>query len=271
VEETPEREASAKLAQHLAVAVQVAEAVIRLRQQRVETQAAASQQAAGAARAERIAQHAADRVVYSRAFDRDWTSTASVADLGRVWGAATGWADTDPTADVAASRAETRLAEMAPAAMDRYQHMRDSGVDRAQAMRDVLARVATESRPPRVFVAGAGPSAAQANADTAAHEARRAEHIPDDPATPRVDEHADGMLAAVPRRAEQHTWQAAADATSADRCATWRATGGYPHPVDVAAASYPHPYAHITATAAGKPSPAATATAARTKARALTR
>jgi hypothetical protein len=158
---------------------------------------------------------------------------------------------------------------MAPAAMDRYRHMRDSGVDRAQAMRDVLARVANESRPPRVFVAG--PSAAQASADTAANEARRAEHIPDDPATPRVDEHADGMFAAVPRRDEQHAWQAAADATSADRWATWRVTGGYPHPVDVAAASYPHPYAHITPTAGGKPSLAATAAAARAKARALTR
>ena len=273
MEEAPEREASAKLAQHLAVAVQVAEAVIRLRQQRVESQVAASRQATGAARAERLARHAADRVVYSRVFDRDWAASASLHDLGRAWGAAAGWADTDPTADVAATRAEARLREMAPAAMERYHHAREGGADRVQAMGDVLERVTAESRPPRVFVADAAPSAAQAHADTAAHEARRSERTPDDPATPRVDEHADGMLAAVPRRDEQQAWQTAADAASADRFATWRVTGaGYPHPADIAAASYPHPYAHITPTTAGRPGATATAaTAARAKTRALTR
>lgn len=49
MDEGPEREASAKLAQHLAVAVQVAEAVIRLRQQQTERRAAATEQVAAAA------------------------------------------------------------------------------------------------------------------------------------------------------------------------------------------------------------------------------
>ena len=175
MDETPEREASAKLAQHLAVAVQVAEAVIRLRQHGLERHAAASAQAAAAARAERAAQHAADRVGYHPALDRDWVRTAGLTELGRAWGAAAGWADTDPAAHVAATRIETRLAEMAPTAMTRYQQLRDTGADRVGAMRDVLTHLAAESHAraagPRVFVADAGP-AGQATQQQAA-QARR--------------------------------------------------------------------------------------------------
>lgn len=56
VQQAPEAEASAKVAQYLAVAVQVAEAVLRLRAQRAGARAADGGQAAGAARAERTAQ-----------------------------------------------------------------------------------------------------------------------------------------------------------------------------------------------------------------------
>lgn len=161
MDEAPEREASAKVAQHLAVAVQVAEAVIRMRQQATERRAAATEQAAAAARAERVAQHAADRVVYSPALDRYWISQADLADLGRVWGAAAGWADTDPAANVVATRIEARLAEMAPAAMARFDELREFGTDRIDAMHDVLAHIAAESAArsaePRVFVADGAP------------------------------------------------------------------------------------------------------------------
>jgi hypothetical protein len=193
MDEGPEREAAAKLAQHLAVAVQVAEAVIRLQAQRAETRAAGHAQAAAAGRAERTAQHAADRVVWSRALDPRRASAADLADLGRAWGAAAGWADTDPTADVAARRVEARLAEMAPTAMTRFDRLRAGGLDRTAAMRDVLGHLAAESSyRPRVFVAEPGPAAAGADArirtDTAAAAPRRSQPTPDQPATSRPDQ-----------------------------------------------------------------------------------
>lgn len=223
MDEGPEREASAKLAQHLAIAVQVAEAVIRLRAHRTENRAGDTQQATGAARAERTAQHAADRVVFSRALDSKWTQEANLIDLGRAWGAATGWADTDPSADIAAERVEARMREQAPNAMARYDEQRADGTSRVDAMRDVLADVATESQT-RVFVADPASSStaadAQSRADAAADLARRSEGIPDDLSTPQVDEHAEGVGAALPRRDEQATWQDTADTTATAASAT---------------------------------------------------
>src|SRR5262249_28691011 len=149
-----------------------------------------------AAQAERIATHAADRVVYTPALNRDWVGTANVLDLGRAWGAAAGWADVDPVAHVAATRVEQRLAEMAPNAMARFAELRGTGMDRIEAMRDVLPRVATEiAYQPTAFVAPGRPgptqtaderdasAAAQYAANAAAEQARRSEATPDNPAT----------------------------------------------------------------------------------------
>ncbi len=274
MDEGPEREASAKLAQHLAVAVQVAEAVIRMRQQHTEQRAASTEQAAAAARAERIAQHTADRMVWVHALDSDWTGRADLHELGRAWGAASGWADTDPAANVAATRVETRLSEMAPNAMTRFDELRESGTDRIEAMRDVLAHVAAESSyQPRVFVGEPGQSDVagdpQSRANTAANEARQSEATPDDLSTPRVDEHAEGMVAAVPRRDEQSAWQGQADAAAAFAGRRTTETG-HPHPADLAAESYPRPYVEVTPAAAGKAA-ATTAAATKSKTRSLSR
>ena len=269
----PEQEASAKLAQHLAVATQIAEAVIRLRQQNTERQAAATEQAAAAARAETIAQHTADRVVFGQALDPDWTAKADPPNLGRAWGAAAGWADTDPMANVAATRVETRLSEMAPAAMVRFDELRESGTDRIEAMRDVLANVAAESDyQPRVFVAdsaqGTGARDAQAQADAAGSVARRSEATPDDPRTPRVDEYTEAVVGAVGVRNRQDDYQAAADALGGRRVTET----GQPHPADVAAESFPRAYTEVTPAAAGKTgSSAAAAVATKTKTRTLSR
>lgn len=279
MDEGPEKEASAKLAQHLAVAVQIAEAVIRLRQQHTERQAVATEQAAAGARAQATAQHTADRVVFSQALDPEWTAKADLRDLGRAWGAATGWADTDPVANVAATRVETRLTEMAPASMARFSELREDGTDRITAMRDVLANVAAESSyRPRVFVAEPGQATAdadaQARADTDAFQARGSESTPDDLATPTVDEHADGVAAATPRRDEQGAWQSQADAGAArtSAFAGRRTTGtGQPHPADVAAENFPRPYTTVTPATAGKTVATTTTVAAKTKTRTLSR
>ncbi|MDT0262461.1 hypothetical protein [Jatrophihabitans lederbergiae] len=307
MDEGPEREASAKLAQHLAVAVQVAGAVIRLRQERTEQRAAGIEQAAAAARAELTAQHTADRMVWSHALDS--TGQADLHELGRAWGAAAGWGDTDPAANVAATRVETRLGEMAPNAMARFDELRESGADRIGAMRDVLAHVAAESSyQPRVFVGEPGRSDSAGSAGQA-----------------RVDEHAGGVSAGASHEDEEGGWQASADpaATSAatghlpatpgqvrylthlierdpDRSAGgpttsedlaqlsradasayietlgggpryWRTTdAGYPHPADLAAESYPRPYVEVSPAGAGKPATAA-ATATKIKTRTLSR
>ena len=275
MEEGPEREASAKLAQHLAVAVQVAEAVIRMRQQHTDQRSAGAQQAAAAARAERTAQHTADRMVWVNALDSDWTGQADLHDLGRAWGAASGWADTDPAATVAATRVETRLAEMAPNAMARFEELCESGTDRIEAMRDVLAHVAAESSyRPRVFVGDPGQSDgagdAQSRVNTAADEARQSEATPDDLSTPRVDEHAEGVVAAVPHHDEQDAWQDQADTATA--FAGRRITeAGYPHPADLAAESFPRPYVDVTPATAGKSAATTTAVATESTTRSLSR
>lgn len=279
MDEAPERDASAKVAQHLAVAVQVAEAVIRMRQQHTERRAAATEQTAAGARAERTAQHTADRMVWSPALDADWTGQADLHDLGRAWGAAAGWADTDPAANVAATRVETRLSEMAPNAMARFDELRTSGTDRIEAMRGILANVAAQSsQRTRVFVGepgqsdtaqGATAGEVPARADTAAYQARQSEATPDDPGTPWVDEHAEGVAAAVSRRDENDAWQADADAAAgfAGRRTT---PGGHPHPADLAAESYPRRYVEVTPAAAGKPA-AAVAVATKSTTRTLSR
>jgi hypothetical protein len=132
--EAPEAEAAAKLAAHMAVAAQLAETVIRMRQQREDRVGAATAQEAAGLRAERTARHAADRVTWSRTDAQRWLSGAQVNDLGQAWASAAAWADTDPGADRAARRVESELAKRTPEPMARYQGLRDQGWDRVAAM-----------------------------------------------------------------------------------------------------------------------------------------
>ena len=164
MDQATESEAAAKVAQALAVAVQIAEAVVRLRSQKAAGREAGARQLEGAARAERTAHYAADRVTWSRTSEPRWLQDASIPDLGRAWGAATGWADTDPAAARAADRVEGRLRTIDPDAMADYDQARAAGADRMTAMRDVFAQRTTESPTGRrVFVgepaAASGPSA----------------------------------------------------------------------------------------------------------------
>src|SRR5664280_436339 len=184
--EAPEQEASARVAQTLAVAVQVAEVAIRLRAQRTERAAAGQAQQAGAARADRLARHAAARVQWSRALDPGWLA--------------------------AAARVEARMAQTAPTAMDRFHRLRAAGSTRVEAMRAVLADVAAEaSSRARVFVAepgqaptpgatrnaGAPPASAAGGPDPAGAD-RRSQDGPagaDSPATARQVHYITDLLA----------------------------------------------------------------------------
>jgi hypothetical protein len=197
VDETPEREASAKVARHLAAAAQVAEAVFRLRQQAADRQVATDRAAAGAARAERQARYAADRITWAPALDHPWAADASLSDLGRAWGAAAGWTDTDPAANAAATRVEGRLEDFAPHTMARYRNLREAGWTRTDAMRDVLPHLATEDQlrraGRRIFVAEGASNTDAAGYTNAPTDELLLETAADvngqgESATPRVDE-----------------------------------------------------------------------------------
>lgn len=121
-------------------------------------------------KAERTAHYAADRVTWSRTSEPRWLQDAAVPDLGRAWGAAAGWADTDPAAAKAADRVEDRLRTIDPEAMAGYDRARGAGADRMTAMHDVFAQRATDSTvPQRVFVsdpADAATSSAAGESET---------------------------------------------------------------------------------------------------------
>lgn len=153
MEQNIESEAGAKVAQAMAVAVQVAEVVLRLRSQKAASREAQAKQLAGAEKAQRTAHYAADRITWSRTSEPRWLQDASIPDLGRAWGAATGWADTDPAAARAADRVEDRLRVIDPDSMSRYDQARASGADRMTAMRDVFAqRTGDSAAERRIFV-----------------------------------------------------------------------------------------------------------------------
>ena len=92
-----------------------------LRTQKIAGREANARQREGAIRALRTAHYAADRVTFSRTSEPRWLQDASIiSDLGRAWGAATGWADIDPAAACAADRVEDRLRTIDPDTMENY-------------------------------------------------------------------------------------------------------------------------------------------------------
>ena len=153
--------------------MQVAEAVVRLRSQNAASRETQTRQLEGAAKAQRTAHYAADRVTWSRTSEPCWLQDASVTDLGRAWGAATGWAYTDRAAARAANRVEHRLRTIDPDAMAGYDQARAAGADRITAMRDVFTQrtvdVAAAGR--RVFVGDPAEAGASTFAGTAAASA----------------------------------------------------------------------------------------------------
>jgi hypothetical protein len=77
MDQATESEAAAKVAQALAVAVQIAETVVRLRSQKAAGREAGARQLEGAARAERTAHYAADRVTWSLTNEPRWCCPAT--------------------------------------------------------------------------------------------------------------------------------------------------------------------------------------------------
>jgi hypothetical protein len=235
MEETPDAEASAKLAQYLAVVVQVAEAVVRSRQQRAGRRADATER-----------------------------GTAAAAWANRLLSGATGHRPRPAAgpAEAAADAAEAWLRQTAPDVMTRYTNLRRDGADRLDAMRNVLTEITADS------AASAG-GYAQTRGETAAWDARRREGTPDDPATPTIDEHVDGLRAAVPRRDEQVAWQHDAEWLWTGDAALIRRMPGStrPHPADLAALAFPQPYVRVQPALPARPQLPALPPAGRTAVR----
>ena len=88
LQESPDAEAAARLAQMVAMSATVVEAVARLHASRTADRADTDQRAAAATRAQRISVHAAARVAWSPAHQDDWLYQATTSDLVRAWSAA---------------------------------------------------------------------------------------------------------------------------------------------------------------------------------------
>ena len=123
----PSTEGAARAAQIAAMTSGVVEALARLRTQLAAERTQNDEQAAAAARAERLADHAAARVRWTPALEEGWLRGADTADVARAWGAARPWSDTDPDAAQVTYRCEARLRALHPEAMRRFDELRQRG------------------------------------------------------------------------------------------------------------------------------------------------
>jgi hypothetical protein len=143
----------------------------------VQARRAERRAAAAAARDEQHSRELRDQEIAARrlasagwapARDRQWLDKAGLLDVGRAWSAAAAWADADPDAAAAMTRCESRMRDLHPYAMARYDRLRAEGAQPFEAMRDVVALF---GRAPR---ARPGEPAAERRALVAPAGARRA-------------------------------------------------------------------------------------------------
>jgi hypothetical protein len=130
----PPSEAAARVAQIAAMSISVAEALARLRAQRLDDRAAADQQAAVGARAQSRAAAAAARLTFVPALDDAWLRGAPTSALLDAWVATQHLAGFDPLARAAQDRVEQRLRQLHAEAMDVYDTARVSGCPPAACM-----------------------------------------------------------------------------------------------------------------------------------------
>jgi hypothetical protein len=123
----PAAEAGARAAQLAAMSLSVAEALARLRAQRLIDQSLRRQRRGARQQAAVSAARATARRAWAPAMNRSWLRAASSHDLLRTWAAAAPWSPADPMATVATRRIEQRLHELHPELMRRYHQARARG------------------------------------------------------------------------------------------------------------------------------------------------
>jgi hypothetical protein len=87
------------------------------------------------------------RARWAPALDRGWLADATLRDVARVWGAAAPWEGTGQGAEAALEASETRLRELHPYAMRRYDDLRARGWGRTHAMSDAAPAFALHPSP----------------------------------------------------------------------------------------------------------------------------
>ncbi len=119
--------AGQKLAELAAVAALLGQVAAQVRARRAMKKAdRAALEEAGAAAA---------RTGWAPALHPEWLADAAMPELARAWGAALAYEDADAGARAALQATETRMRDLHPAAMARYDKLRAAGQDRAGAMR----------------------------------------------------------------------------------------------------------------------------------------
>jgi hypothetical protein len=110
----------------------------RRAERRAAAEAARDEQQFRELRDQEIAARRLARAGWEPTRDRQWLGRAGLLDVGRAWGAAAAWADADPDAASAITRCESRLRDLHPYAMARYDRLRADGAQPFEAMRDVV-------------------------------------------------------------------------------------------------------------------------------------
>jgi hypothetical protein len=185
----PGGEAAARVAQLAAMAVSVAEAVARLRAQRLHNAADLTDRAAAAERARVAAHDAASRIVYGAALDDDWRQHASTSQLLDAWGAAQPYVISDVDASLAVGRVEERLRRLHPEAMSAYDSARRGGFPAADCL-DVAGLLWRGE----YGLDPMGTPVARSLADLEHGRAADGRATSDRPGTTLVDERLDGLV-----------------------------------------------------------------------------
>lgn len=210
-------------------ATQLVEVIARMRAQTQTRQADADRAAAATdtaaadrVRRDRAEQRAAmtrDRQHWAPVSDPGWRRDAEPEQLLTAWAAATTWAGHDPAAAAAMTRTEAEIRHRWPQLGDRYDQLRvTDGLHPAAAMSLAVREAAAAGWEPTQTVDN--PAVAEKAADTAREwhgragqeqqAADQAATTPDDPTTPRVDEHREGL-----QQAGDHNQAGAAAAAQA--------------------------------------------------------
>ena len=135
---------SQKAAQLVAMVGAAYEIAARRKATRAARDAARTEQQRRALQEQERAARADARARWAPAHDARWLAQADLLQVGRVWGAAAPYADTDPEAASALRKAEGRLRVLHPYAMARYDRLRAEGADPLEAMQEAVHLFARE-------------------------------------------------------------------------------------------------------------------------------
>ena len=165
---------SQKAAQFISMVAAAAEIAARRKAIRAAREAARTEQQRRTLQEQERAARATARAGWAPAHDARWLAQADLLQVGRVWGAAAPYADTDSEAASALRKAENRLRSLHPYAMARYDRLRVEGTGPLEAMGEAMylftrephARPGDPATRPGIEAGspGAGPWAATAEA-----------------------------------------------------------------------------------------------------------